>query len=145
MIKRQYSASIKAPREKVWDILWGKDSYEEWTAVFAEGSTADTDWQEGSKVLFHDSKGDGMIAKIAKRIDNEYMGILHLGMVIKGKEITEGPEVDSWKGAEENYTLKEENGQTHLQVDIDITEDMLDYFDKTWPKAMDKLKEMAER
>jgi hypothetical protein len=144
MKKRQYNVAIKAPKEKVWDILWGKGTYEEWTAVFAEGSTAETDWQEGSKVLFHDGKGEGMLAKIAKRRDNEYMGLQHLGMVTKGKEITEGPEVDSWKGAEENYTLTGENGSTQLQVDIDITEDMLDYFDKTWPKALDKLKQMAE-
>lgn len=144
MKKRQYNVTIKAPKEKLWNILWGKGSYEQWTAVFAEGSTADTDWQEGSRVLFHDGKGDGMVARIAKRRDNEFMGLQHLGMVIKGQEITEGPEVDSWKGAEENYTLTEDNGSTHLQVDIDITDDMLDYFDKTWPKAMDKLKQLAE-
>ncbi len=144
MKKRHYNVTIKAPKEKLWNILWGKGSYEQWTAVFAEGSTADTDWQEGSRVLFHDGKGDGMVARIAKRRDNEFMGLQHLGMVIKGQEITEGPEVDSWKGAEENYTLTEDNGSTHLQVDIDITDDMLDYFDKTWPKAMDKLKQLAE-
>lgn len=144
MKKRHYNVTIKAPKEKLWNILWGKVSYEQWTAVFAEGSTADTDWQEGSRVLFHDGKGDGMVARIAKRRDNEFMGLQHLGMVIKGQEITEGPEVDSWKGAEENYTLTEDNGSTHLQVDIDITDYMLDYFDKTWPKAMDKLKQLAE-
>lgn len=144
MKKRQYSASIKAPREKVWNILWGKGSYEEWTSPFAEGSTAKTDWQEGSRVLFLDGKGEGMIGKIASRKDNEYMGIQQLGMILGGKEITEGPEIDSWKGAEENYTLKDENGGTHLRVDIDITDDMLDYFDKTWPKALDKLREIAE-
>lgn len=144
MKKRQYNVTIKAPKEKLWNILWGKGSYEQWTAVFAEGSTADTDWREGSRVLFHDGKGDGMVARIVKRRDNEFMGLQHLGMVIKGQEITEGPEVDSWKGAEENYTLTEDNGSTHLQVDINITDDMLDYFDKTWPKAMDKLKQLAE-
>ena len=144
MKKRQYNITIKAPKEKLWNILWGNGTYEEWTAVFAQGPTADTDWQEGSKVLFHDGKGDGMIARIAKRRDNEFMGLQHLGMVIGGKEKTEGPEIDSWKGAEENYTLTEENGSTHLQVDMDITDDMLDYFDKIWPKALDKLKQMAE-
>lgn len=144
MKKRQYSAVINASREKLWNILWNKKSYEEWTSVFAEGSTVVTDWQEGSKVLFVNDKEEGMVAKITKRIDHEYMGLQHLGMVMGGKEIMEGPEVDGWKGAEENYTLTETSGGTSLKVDIDITDDMLGYFDETWPKALEKLKSMAE-
>jgi uncharacterized protein YndB with AHSA1/START domain len=144
MKRQNYNASIKAPKEKVWDTLWGKESYKQWTAAFAEGSDAITDWKEGSKVLFTDGKGEGMVARIAKRIDNEYLSLQHLGMLKDGKEITEGPEVEGWAGAEENYTLKEENGITKLDVDIDLTDKWLDYFNKTWPKALDKLKELAE-
>jgi len=144
MKKQQYSAVIKAPKEKLWNILWGKGTYEQWTAVFSEGSTAVTDWQQGSKVLFLDGKGEGMVGKIAERRENEYLSIEHLGIVKDGKEITDGPEVNPWSGAHENYTLKEENGTTTLEVDMDITDEMKDYFDNTWPKALDKLKEMAE-
>lgn len=144
MEKKIYSTTINASRQKVWHTLWTKGSYEQWTAVFAEGSTAETDWQEGSKVLFTDGKGSGMVAKIAERRDNEYLSIEHLGMLKEGEEITSGPEVESWSGAHENYTLKEENGTTNLVVDIDITDDMIKYFDETWPKALDKLKELAE-
>lgn len=144
MEKKFYSASINAPKEKVWETLWSKGSYEAWTSIFAEGSTAVTDWQEGSKVLFTDGKGSGMVAKIAKRRENEYLSIEHLGMLKDGTEIMSGPEVESWSGAHENYTLKEENGVTKLDVDIDITDDMIAYFDETWPKALDKLKEIAE-
>ena len=144
MKKKFYSAAIHAPKEKIWDILWGKGTYEEWTSAFAEGSTADTDWQQGSKVIFLDGKGEGMVGRIDKRTDNEYLSIEHLGIFKNGKEILEGPEVDPWAGAHENYTLKEENGITTLDVDMDITTDMEAYFDKTWPRALDKLKEMAE-
>lgn len=144
MKKEHYSAAIKAPKEKVWETLWGKETYPKWTAVFSEGSTAVTDWQEGSKVLFLDGKGEGMVSKIAKRKDNEYLSIHHLGMVTGGKEITEGPEIEAWAGAEENYTLSEEGGVTKLDVDMDVTDDMSGYFRDTWPKALEKLKELSE-
>ena len=52
MEKKQFKIEIAAPREKVWKILWGDKTYPAWTSVFAEGSRAETDWEEGSKVLF---------------------------------------------------------------------------------------------
>jgi uncharacterized protein YndB with AHSA1/START domain len=144
MKRQNYNATIKAPKEKVWDTLWGKESYKKWTAAFAEGSDAITDWKEGSKVLFTDGSGQGMVALIARRIDHEYLSLRHLGMLKDGKEILEGPEVEGWAGAEENYTLTEESGTTKLDVDIDLTDKWLEYFNKTWPKALQKLKELAE-
>ncbi len=52
MEKKQFKIKIAAPREKVWKILWGDNTYPAWTSAFAEGSRAETDWEEGSKVLF---------------------------------------------------------------------------------------------
>ena len=44
----------------------------------------------------------------------------------------------------ENYTLKNVNGKTELNVDMDIAEQYKDYFITTWPKALEKVKELAE-
>ncbi len=49
-----------------------------------------------------------------------------------------------WGESLENYTLTEKDGKTDLLIDMDITEEWLDYFEKTWPKALDKVKEIAE-
>ncbi|RYY71416.1 MAG: SRPBCC domain-containing protein [Chitinophagaceae bacterium] len=144
MKKQNYRAEIKAPREKVWDILWGKDSYPKWTAAFSENSNVITDWEEGSKAIFTDGSGNGMVARIAEKRVPEYLSIQHMGMLKDGKEIMEGPEVEGWAGAEENYTLKEENGITLLDIDIDVNENWKEYFDKTWPTALAKLKELSE-
>ena len=35
--------------------------------------------------------------------------------------------------------------KTELVVDMDITEQYKDYFIKTWPRALDKVKELAEK
>jgi len=144
MQKHVFESVIDASAEKVWNILWGKESYPKWTSVFAEGSGVETDWQEGSKALFTDGKGEGMVATIEKNIPNEYMSIKHLGVYKDGVEDTESEKVKEWAGAHENYTLKEMDGQTQLTVDMDIEEKYEPYFLKVWPEALEKVKALAE-
>lgn len=144
MEKQVFNISINAPREKVWNTLWNDDTYRAWTAPFAEGSHVQGDWKKGSKVLFLDGKGDGMVSAIEENIPNEYMSIKHLGEVKKGIEDVDSPRVQQWSGAHENYTLKTVNGKTELKIDMDIAEEFKDYFETTWPKALDKIKELAE-
>lgn len=145
MERQEFKISIDAPREKVWKTLWEDATYRAWTSAFSPGSWAKTDWKKGSKVLFLNGEGEGMVSEIADSRPNEYMSIKHLGMVKDGKEDTTSKDVSAWAGATENYTLKTVNGKTELVVDMDITDDMKDYFLKTWPIALDKLKELAEK
>ncbi|HMK27613.1 MAG TPA: SRPBCC domain-containing protein [Chitinophagaceae bacterium] len=145
MEKMKFSISINAPKEKVWQTLWNDASYRKWTSAFMEGSHAVTDnWKEGSKVLFMDPKGNGMVSTVAANKPNEFMSFKHLGEVKNGVEDTSSDKIKGWAGAMENYTLKGTNGKTELLVEMDITEDFKDYFVKTWPKALDLLKESAE-
>ncbi len=139
MKKIEFKITIDASAAKVWDVLFGLKSYPKWTAVFAEGSQVKTDWKKGSKAIFHDGKGDGMIAVINENIPNQYMSIKHIGQIMDGKET-----LHDWGESLENYTLNEKDGKTDLLIDMDITEEWLDYFEKTWPKALDKVKEIAE-
>ena len=145
MEKLNFSISIDAPREKVWEVLWNDKSYRSWTEVFSAGSHAVSDWKEGSKVLFLDGGGRGMVSRIAARKPNEFMSFEHLGEVKDGVEDTESEKVKGWKGATENYTLEKKGNLTQLKVEMDITEDFKDYFEKTWPKALEKLKELSEK
>ena len=54
-------------------------------------------------------------------------------------------QMKEWAGSLENYTLKTVNGKTELTVDMDVTDEYKDYFEQAWPKALDKLKEIAEK
>ncbi len=145
MQKINFSASINAPREKVWKTLWEDASYRKWTSAFAEDSHVVTDnWKEGSKVLFLDGKGSGMVSKVAANKPNEYMSFEHLGEVKDGVEDTTSDKVKQWAGSHENYSLRDAGGKTALTVEMDITDDFKDYFMNTWPKALEKLKELAE-
>lgn len=148
MAQNIYQITIHAPREKVWRTLWDDVTYPLWTAAFAEGSTAETDWKEGSKVYFGDGKGDGMVALIMENRENEYMSIKHIGLLKDGKEDLDSEESKAWGDSYENYTLKEVNEGTHLLVDMTsdrMPAEFQEYFAETWPKALDKLKELAEK
>lgn len=144
MKKIQFSVDINAPKEKVWNVLWDDSTYRQWTSVFSEGSYAVTDWKEGSKVLFLSPEGDGMVSRIARKVPNEYMSFEHLGEAKNGQEQPMNEETKKWAGATENYSLKESGAITTLSVDMDITEDHHDYFNETFPKALDKIKALAE-
>lgn len=145
MEKINFSTDINASREKVWEMLWNLDAYRAWTSAFTEGSYAKTDnWKEGSKVLFLDPKGSGMVSMVAANKPNEYMSFKHLGEVKDGVEDTTSDSVKAWAGATENYTLKGDNGTTTLSVDMDITDEYKEMFEKMWPKALEKVKALAE-
>jgi hypothetical protein len=157
MKKLQYKVSIKAPVTKVYDLMLGitnKSTYEQWTSLFNPTSTYEGSWEKGSKILFIgvDEKGEkgGMVSRIAENIPNKFVSIQHYGLVKGDKEITDGPEVEKWANGFENYSFEENNGpdsyrDTTLTVDVDTTEDFLGYMNETYPKALDKLKELCEK
>ena len=141
----EFTINIDASKDVVWNILWNDSTYREWTSVFSEGSYAETDWKEGSKVLFLSATGEGMYSTIARNIPNEFMSFKHLGMVKQGKEEPLDEETNKWSGAMENYTLQETNGSTELTVEIDIIEEMHAYFNEHFPKALEIVKDLSER
>ena len=145
MQKSTFEVSIDAPREKVWNVLWDDSSYRAWTSVFGPGSHAQTDWNKGSKVLFLGDGGSGMVSMIEDKVPNEFMSFKHLGEVKDGVEDVESEKVKQWAGAHENYTLKNENGKTLLTVDMDINDEYAEMFNDLFPKALDKVKELAEK
>jgi predicted 3-demethylubiquinone-9 3-methyltransferase (glyoxalase superfamily)/uncharacterized protein YndB with AHSA1/START domain len=144
MQKLRFTKQINAPRTRVWNTLWDDATYRSWTSVFHEGSQAESDWQEGSRILFIDNSRSGMISKIARLIPNEFMSFEHLGEIKEGVEDFETARAKGWAGAHENYTLAETAQGTELTVELDIDEAFGSYFLETFPKALDKVKSLAE-
>lgn len=143
-----FSITIQAPVEQVLKTMLDAQHYRDWTSVFSEGSYYEGSWRKGEKILFLtlDEKGkpSGMISLIKEHIPNRFISIEHMGVVENGKEITDGPEVAAWKGALENYTFQETKDGTEIIVTVDTEESHKDYFQKTWPQAMEKLKGICE-
>lgn len=154
MKKIQFKKDIKASAEKVYQTMLGLrdiQTYEQWTAEFNPTSTYEGTWEEGSKMYFvgtdENGKKGGMVAEIAENIPHQFVSIRHFGILDGENEITEGPEVEKWAGSLENYSFHEQDGITTVTIECDISDEggYQEYFDATWPKALNKLKEMVEK
>ncbi|HAO47575.1 MAG TPA: ATPase [Chitinophagaceae bacterium] len=141
MVTLKFNIEINAPREKVWAALWDDQSYREWTSVFTKGSYAKSDWQEGSRIDFLNPSGNGIFASIDKKVLNDTMVFKHAGEIKNGEDV---PGTD-WAGSTESYFLSDRDGGTLLYTELQSTEDFQQYFNDTFPKAMNKVKEIAER
>lgn len=145
MKKLQFNTTINAPREKVWSVLWDDRTYRMWTSAFSETSYAESDWKEGSSVLFLDGKGCGMYSEIASMTPNEYMSFRHLGEMKDGQKVPVTDDKAGWGNIYENYRLTQDGENTKLDVELDMPEEHAGYFEKTFPVALGKVKEIAEQ
>lgn len=135
---------IQAPRQRVWDTMFHPDSYRIWTAAFTEGSCFEGSWEQGARIRFLDTNGDGITSVIAESRPCEFLSIRHLGLVKGGVEDFDSEEARSWAPATENYSFTEEGVGTRVDVRMDITEAFEDYLRKTWPLALARLKALCE-
>jgi uncharacterized protein YndB with AHSA1/START domain len=147
MEKMQFKIQINAPVSKVFEVMLGKDTFKLWTAVFNPSSDFEGEWKKGSKILFvgtnKEGKREGMIGFVRELNQDKFVSIEYVGVLDGGAEITEGPKAKEWFGFE-NYTFEGNGGSTSVTVDIDVNDQMKEYFRETYPKALQKLKEIAE-
>ncbi|ASS47961.1 MAG: hypothetical protein A3D31_01280 [Candidatus Fluviicola riflensis] len=134
-----FTIQLNASPEKVWDVLWTENTYNQWTKGFNEGSHAVSDWKEGSEVLFLGDTDDGMYSRIEKKVVPSEMSILHLGEIKQGVRVA-----SEWGEAYERYYLTAKNGGTELRVTLDSVPEFSDYFRETFPKALEVVKKLSE-
>lgn len=151
MNQLQFKITINAPAEKVYTTMLGlenKSTYEQWTALFNPTSSYEGNWNKDERILFVgvDENGEkgGMVSRIEEHIPMKFVSIQHKGLMVGGKEIMEGPEVEKWANGMENYSFEENNGTTTVTVDLDTTEEFVDYMNDNYPNALNKLKEICE-
>lgn len=152
MKRIQFNIEIKASSQKVYETMLGlndKKTYEHWTSTFNPTSTYEGTWEKGSKILFvgvdENGKKGGMVSKVVEHNPAIFVSIQHYGILDGNDEITTGEEVEKWTGGLENYSYQEKEGITTVNVDLDAVEDFLEYFNSTYPLALEKLKEIIEK
>jgi hypothetical protein len=148
----QFKIEINATAQKVYDAMLGltnKSTYEYWVSVFNPTSTYEGSWEKGNKIYFvgvdENGKKGGMVSLIEANQPATFVSIKHYGFLDGEVEITTGELVEKWTGGHENYTFQEQEGKTILTVDLDTVEDYEDFFNTTYPKALEKLKEISEQ
>jgi hypothetical protein len=116
-----------------------------WTEAFIEGSYFEGSWNKGERIKFLTPAGEGMSSIIAENIPFEFLSIKHLGFIKNGVEDVESPEVKSWAPVFENYTFRDRDGATELNVDMDVVQEFEEHMNSAWPKALARLKGICER
>lgn len=144
-----YAIQINAPQRKVWDTMLGEETYKQWSSVFNPDPTAESyvegSWDAGSDIKFLGKEKDGtvsgMIGKIEESRPGEFLSIKYSGEIMRGKENTYAPDELYF----ENYTFNEKDGGTELIIDINVKDEYKDMFNGMWPKALEVLKQLAEK
>lgn len=149
MKKIEQKIFIKAPKKIVWDVMFQKNTYSEWTKAFNEDSRYEGDWSEGTKMRFigtdeNKENEGGMLSVIEKNIPHEYISIKHIGIIENGVEDTTSEKAKSWAGAYENYSFVEKNGETEVLIEQDMDEKYFEEFKEMWKKALVRLKNLVE-
>lgn len=144
MKRLHFSVMINARREAVWQAMLAPDTYRLWTTEFADGSYFEGSWAEGKHIRFLTPNGEGMTSIIADNRPHEFISIKHLGFIKNGIDDTESEAVRRWAPSFENYSFSDVGQATEVKVEMDVTPEYEEYFVKTWPKALSRLKQICE-
>jgi len=144
----KFKITIKADAEKVYHTMLGEETFKQWTSVFNPSSRYEGNWDKGSQLRFigesKEGKQEGMIGIVRENTPFRFVSVEYIGLVDGDKELYEGPGIEEWINTFENYTFEENNGETVVTVDIDMNDEMIEYFKVHYPKALEKLKEISE-
>ncbi|RDC63799.1 SRPBCC family protein [Adhaeribacter pallidiroseus] len=138
------SIEINAPAAKIWDVLLLDQYNRIWFAEFSPGTFADTDWQEGSKVVFKDDSGSGIIGTIVANQFGKLLSVEYTGILKADAEDYASKEAQQVKGGREIYRVAENNGATQLEIEADMGAEMYEMMAGAWDQALLKIKDLAE-
>lgn len=144
MKRLEFNIEINATPEKIWKVLWDDTTYRDWVSVFCEGTYAISNWNEGDKIHFLSPTGEGMNSIIDKKIENQFMAFKHISEVKDFKEMSIDAATQEWTGGMEIYELIQNNNTTTLYVKMDCLEKYIEYFSTTFPKGLERVKQLSE-
>ena len=138
----KFSIEIKASKETVWNTLWEDKTFRDWANIIDEGTYMVGDMKQGAEVQFISSvNGYGVTSLIEKLTPNEFVLFRHMADT---KESGGQEREKEWTGGVERHSLKERDGTTTLTVELDAPLEQVETFEERLPKALKRIKELAE-
>ena len=125
----------------VWNTLWQDKTFREWAGIIDPGTYMVGDLKEGNEIQFISGNGYGVTSLVEKLVDGEFTLLRHSADTQdEGKRERER----EWTGGQESYSLTEKDGTTTVSVTFDVPPEMEEYFAVNYPKALDRVKILAE-
>jgi uncharacterized protein YndB with AHSA1/START domain len=142
-----YETVIDASPQKVWETMLDKETYVQWVDVSWPGSSYDGEWNQGSTIRFTGGDGGGgTLAEITELEPYSKVVAEHVAVLLEdGSEDRESQMAKGWIGTTEAYAFTSENGSTRLDVELTTAPEWASMFEDGWPKALEALKQLAEK
>ncbi len=141
MKEMKFKVEIHTAREKVWETLWQDKTLREWAGLIDPGTYMVGDVIEGSTVQFISAEGYGVTSLVSKLIPNEYVLFKHQ---TDTQDSGSNARDDQWTGGRESYTLTHEDGITTLVMSFDVPTELEETMSESYPKALQRIKELSE-
>lgn len=143
MEEMQFTVKIHAARQKVWDTLWQDETLRQWASIIDPGTYMVGELNEGNVVQFLSAEnGYGVTSLVEKVTPNEFLLLRHQADT---QDTGTRDREKQWTGGAESYTLTEKDGVTTLATAFDVPPELETYFNDAYPKALNKVKELAEQ
>lgn len=137
----KFTVEINATQEKVWETLWQDETLREWAGIIDPGTHMVGDFKEGCEIQFISGNGYGVTSLVEKLTTNEFLLLRHSADTQDdGKQERK----KEWTGGSESYSLAEKDDITTLTTAFDVPPEQEEYFKLNYPKALKKVKELAE-
>jgi uncharacterized protein YndB with AHSA1/START domain len=139
-----FEQEIKASVETVWNKMWDKKSYTNWTTPFCAETYYTGKIELGSRIHFIAPSFDGMYSDVFYLIPNKLIIFKHIGNLKDLKELPIDAEAERWTGSFETYKLNEVDGVTTVTAEIDCVPEYINYMNEKFPLALLELKKISE-
>ena len=142
MKEMQFEIEIHAPREKIWATLWQDRTFREWADLIDAGTYMVGDLEEGSTVQFISVEGYGVTSLVSALIPDAYVSFKHQADT---QDEDSNSRDDQWTGGRESYTLMDDDSATTLTMSFDVPVELEKAMRESYPKALQKVKELSEK
>lgn len=136
-----FQVQIKASAKTVWRVLWEDTTLRDWAGIVDPGTYMVGELVEGKTVQFNSAEGYGVTSLVAKVIPNEFVLFKHKADTKDSGQVLRDAQ---WTGGEESYTLTEEAGVTTVSLKFDVPEELVQVMNEVYPRALVRIKELAE-
>lgn len=142
MKQMHFEIVIHASKEKIWEVLWEDNTLRQWAGIVDPGTYMLGKLEEGKTVQFNSEQGYGVTSFVEKLTPNEYVLLKHKADT---EDFGDSGREDQWTGGDESYTLDDTDGVTRLILELDVPEELEEIMNTSYPKALNKVKELSEK